>query len=394
MSNLRIAIIGAGPAGLTLARLLQTNNLPCTVFELDVGPNERDQGGTVDLHPQGGQLALREAGLMDEFKRHSRPEGEAMKLVKRDGSVLVDENVTGSFRPAEYSDRPEIDRVKLRGMLLDSVQPGTVIWNKKLRSVEKSSTTTGKYDLHFVNGVEEGFDVVVGGDGAWSKVRSFLTETQPIYSGITAIELWALEVDERNPWLAEFVGKGSCFMFDQGRAIMCQRNGDNSIRAYAAVRQPETWVKDCGIDWSTPDDARKELIGRYFADCGEDLKRVIRESNDQLIPRPLWMLPLGMKWESSPGVTVLGDAAHLMTPFAGVGVNLAMIDALNLAKALVGCAGEKGKLLAAMRVFEAEMFQRGEQYARKTLENLQSHFSADGGEERARLLKGHGAKSQ
>jgi 2-polyprenyl-6-methoxyphenol hydroxylase-like FAD-dependent oxidoreductase len=394
MSNLRIAIIGAGPAGLTLARLLQTNNIPCTIFELDANPNERNQGGTIDLHPQAGQLVLREAGLIDEFKRHSRPEGEAMKLVKSDGSVLIDENVTGSFRPAEYSDRPEIDRVKLRAMLLDSLQPGTVTWNKKLRSVEKSSTTTAKYDLHFVSGVEEGFDIVVGADGAWSKVRNFLTDTQPLYSGITAIELWALEVDERNPWLAEFVGKGSCFMFDEGRAIICQRSGNNSIRTYAAVRQPETWFKDCGIDWSNPDDARKELIERYFADCGEDLKRVISESNDQLIPRPMWMLPIGMKWEACLGVTVIGDGAHLMTPFAGVGVNLAMVDALKLARALIGCDDERGKLVAAIKEFEAEMFERGEQYAQKTWDNMESHFSATGGEARAQMLKGHGAQRQ
>jgi 2-polyprenyl-6-methoxyphenol hydroxylase-like FAD-dependent oxidoreductase len=171
-----------------------------------------------------------------------------MKLVKSNGTVLLDENVTGTFRPAEYSDRPEIDRVKLRGMLLDSLQPGTVMWNKKLRSVEKSSTPAAQYDLHFVSGVEENFDIVVGADGAWSKVRSFLTETQPFCLGITTIELWALEVDEHKPWLSEYVVKGSCFMFDEGRAIMCQPYGGNSIRAYSAVRQPERWLNDCGID--------------------------------------------------------------------------------------------------------------------------------------------------
>jgi hypothetical protein len=42
--------------------------------------------------------------------------------------------------------------------------------------------------------------------------------------------------------------KGSRFMFDEGRAILCQRNGDNSIWAYAAVRQPETWLNGCGVD--------------------------------------------------------------------------------------------------------------------------------------------------
>ena len=93
-------------------------------------------------------------------------------------------------------------------------------------------------------------------------------------------------------------------------------------------------------------------------------------------------------------VTLLGDGAHLMTPFPEIGVNLAMVDTLKLAKAFVGYAGEKEKLFAAMREFEAEMFECAEQYARKTWDNMQSHFSANGGEERAQMLREHGAKTQ
>ncbi|KIW28661.1 uncharacterized protein PV07_08304 [Cladophialophora immunda] len=387
MSNIRVAIVGGGPAGLTLARLLQLNNTSCTVFELDADSLGRDQGGTVDLHPRGGQLALEHAGLTEEFKKLSRPEGEALKLLKYDGTIVFDENTMGSTRPEEYADRPEIDRTKLRKLLLNSLKPGTVVWNRKLQSVQKSSSQAGKYDLHFQDCREEGFDLVVGADGAWSKVRSFLTDQQPYYSGVTAIELWALDFDKRHQWLSEFVGAGNCFMFDEGRAIQCQKLGNNSIRVYAGVRQPEDWLEKCGIDWSAPEKAREMLVEQYYSDCSDDLKRAIFDANDKLVPRPMWMLPVGFRWKSDVGVTLLGDAAHVMTPFAGVGVNLAMVDSLDLAKAIVSCGGDRQKLPDAIKAYEGEMLSRAEQFAKKTYKGLVNHFSADGCEEMAGRLR-------
>lgn len=387
MTDLKIAIVGAGPAGLTFARLLQLQKIKCTIFELESGINERNQGGTIDLHRQGGQLALRRAGLIEEFQKHSRPEGEASKIVKFDGTVLFDDNVTGIQRQDAETERPEIDRRKLRSLLLESLEPDTVVWSKKLQLVEKASDKPAMYDLHFADGVERGFSLVVGADGAWSKVRKYLTEQGPIYSGASLIELWALDVEQRHPWLSKYVGTGSVFMFDEDRMIICQRNGESSIRVYAGVRQPESWINDCGIDWSSFETAREQLIKSHFADCGEDLKRCIREASDELIPRHAWMLPVSMKWESKPGITLVGDAAHLMTPAAGVGVNLAMVDAIELAEAVVGSLGNEEGLEHAVRLYEEEMFPRAEKFARKTLHALEGHLSANGGEERVAMLK-------
>lgn len=385
--TLRIAIIGAGPSGLTLAVLLQRNKIPFTIYELESTPNDRNQGGTLDLHPESGQLALREAGLYEKFKEKARPEGEAMKLVAPDGKILWDENnETPALRDIELQGRPEIDRLALRNLLLDALEPEHICWGKKLQTIEPGGNNL--YDLHFTADVEKGFDLVIGADGAWSKVRQLLTDIKPFYSGISMIDLWALDVEERNPWLSKYVGAGTMFMFDEGRALISQRSGGGIIRSYACVRQAESWTKDCGIDWTKPDDARKALVERYFDTCADELKRVILESIDNLVPRALYMLPVGIQWEPQPGLTVVGDAAHLMTPFAGVGVNVAMRDARELANAII--SSDETGLPAALQHYESAMFERARANAQETWDNMQMSFRAGGGEAMIEMMKSHG----
>lgn len=400
MPNPKIAVIGAGPAGLTLARILQQASIPVTIYEAEPDRNNRNQGGTLDLHPKAGQLALKEAGLLAEFHKHSRPEGEASKIVKANGRVLWDDNVLPPWRPSAEGEqeRPEIDRVVLRDLLIDSLEPGTIKWGKKLLGVQEDEKVKGRFNLSFADGtMEMGIDLLVGADGAWSKIRPLLTTEKPFYSGITAIELWALNVDKTNPWLSKYVGEGSLFMFDEGRALMCQRQGSGAIRAYGCVRKPESWVEDCGIDWEKPD-ARQRLVKEYFDDCGGELQRVILESNDVLIPRKCWMMPVGVSWKTRQGVTLLGDAAHLMTPFAGIGVNVAMADAMDLAKAIIArkesvtakLLSDSKNIAIAIEQYEKSMFERAEQSATKTMHGLKGHFSATGSEERAgKIQKGY-----
>ena len=356
----------------------------------------------MDLHPKAGQRALKEAGLFEDFKRHARPEDQSLKLVKYTGEVLWDESEPGNARPEEYDDRPEIDRVKLREILLDSIEPRTIKWNHKVSKIEADPNAKGKHTIFFANGTQEkDFDLVIGADGAWSKVRPLVSDVQPHYSGITAAELWAGNVRESHPWLSEYVRVGSTFMFDEGRALMCQRNGNDSIRVYACVRRPETWKdNESGIDWSDHDSVRKVMAEEYFADCGADIKLAILQSTDECIGRKLYELPVDHTWTHRPGVTLLGDAAHLMTPFAGVGVNLAMLDALKLAEQLIA---KKNGLIAkafshernidvAVKAYEKEMFGRSREYAEKTARNMEEHFSRDGGETMTAKLKGRMAE--
>ena len=388
-ANPKIAIIGAGPSGLTLANLLQQYNILFTVYEFETVANERNQGGTLDLHAESGQLAVREAGLYNEFKKYARPEGDALKVVNPAGTVLWDENRGDAPLTFETAGRPEIDRIDLRNILLNSLKPDVVHWGKKLLHVEQGQSDN-EYNLHFADGIEKGFDLVVGADGAWSKVRPFLTNVKPFYSGVSFIEMWALDVEERYPWLSAFVGAGSCFTFDEGRVLLSQRNGNGSIRVYAGLRQDETWAKDCGIDWTKPEIARKELVDRYYSDYPDDLKRVVLESKDELIPRTLYMLPIGTRWNPHPGVTLMGDAAHLMTPFAGVGVNVAMLDALELTRAIIAHKDEREgtfDLAAAIQDYESSMFERAKHNTQDTWNRMQQCFSSGGSEAMANMMQ-------
>lgn len=196
--------------------------------------------------------------------------------------------------------RPEIERVDLRGMLLDSIDPASLHWGRKLLRVEPAADET--YDLHFANGViETGFDLVIGADGAWSRVRPLLSNTRPMYSGIAGIDVTLSDVDNRHPDIAKRVGGGMCLTLGENRGILAQRNGGNCIRVYAFMRVAENWLNDCGIDWTQPSSAKAEMMERYFGDWEQGAKDSIIKSDPEVIPRGMYMLPMGFKWASKPG---------------------------------------------------------------------------------------------
>lgn len=368
----RIAIVGGGPGGLMLGRLLLLKKIPFTIFELESGPTKRSQGGSLDLHPETGQVAIEKAGLMNEFQLKSRSDGDCMKLVSWDGRILLDEKEHKSFE--NYS-RPEIDRIALRDLLLKSLDLEHIIWGKKLQRVDAVDDT---YNLNFSDGtVEAGYDMVVGADGAWSKVRPLVTDIKPHYSSVTIIEVTRNNVRIASPWLSNYVGEGSCSMFDENRAVMAQKNGNDSVKVYVGLRKDESWSKNCGIDWSDKDHARQQLIEMYFNDCHEDVKSMVLECKDELIVRPLYMLPIGISWMYRKGITLIGDAAHLMTPFAGVGVNLALFDAWKLVESIEKCDRNYSKGIAH---YEKGMFQRSEEHAQETWNNLETFLGLNGGE--------------
>ncbi|MFF4197195.1 FAD-dependent oxidoreductase [Nonomuraea sp. NPDC001831] len=357
----RIAVVGGGPAGLTFARVLHRHGHPVTVFERDAGPYARPPGGTIDLHEGMGQRALDKAGLLAEFRALSRPEGQAMRILAPDGTVLRDWRP----RPDEQAN-PEIDRGQLRDLLLG---PLDVRWGHGVTEV-----TPGTRDgalLRFADGRQETFDLVVGADGAWSRVRPALSAATPHYTGVTAVETSLDDVDTRHPDLARLVGDGSVAVYGVNRSIVAQRNSGGHVKVYAQFRAPLERHADTGTGPDGVEAVRSRLLALFegWADPVLDLLR----RGTAFVDRPLYVLPVAHTWAHVPGVTLLGDAAHLMPPL-GVGANLAMLEGAELAEALAAGPGDPDEVV---RAFEERMWERAGKWAKMTADGLERLVGPD-----------------
>ncbi|WP_055585554.1 FAD-dependent oxidoreductase [Peterkaempfera griseoplana] len=355
----RIAVVGGGPAGLTFARVLHRHGHPVALLERDSARDARPPGGTLDLHQGLGQLALDKAGLLTEFQALSRPEGQAMRILDTDGTVLRD------WRPRP-DDRanPEIDRGQVRDLLLG---PLDVQWGRAVTRV-----VPGAGDgvvVHLADGRQETFDLVVGADGAWSRVRPAVSSATPQYTGVTSVETSIDDVDTRHPDLARLVGDGSMAVYGVNRSLVAQRNSGGHVKVHAQFRAPLDW--HAHLDLADAEAVRSSLLARYdgWADPVLDLLR----RGGAFVHRPLHVLPVSHTWTHVPGVTLMGDAAHLMPPL-GAGANLAMLEGAELAESV---AAGPADLDEAVRAFEERMWARAARWARMTTAGLERLVSPD-----------------
>lgn len=368
IKNKNIAIVGGGPGGLTLARILQMNGANVKVYERDVNKDVRVQGATLDLHEESGLKALAVAGLMDAFNANYRPGADKLRVTDKNGNIVLDEHGAegGSYN------RPEIDRGPLRKILLDSLQPDTVVWDSQFVSLNEQNAAI---KLEFKNGTTARADVVIAADGANSKIRPYITPIKPFYAGTSVIEGAVYNSEKASPNVHQLLNGGKIFAMGDAKTLIVSSKGDGSLVFYVGLKTTETWLQDSGINFND----KTQVFAWFkqeFAGWGEIWNELFENAEPVFIPRPQYCMPLDQTWEALPNLTMLGDAAHLMPPYAGEGVNMAMLDALELAECLL--SGDFIDTLSAIAAYETQMRARASETAAVTLEQTDSLHSADG----------------
>lgn len=359
--HIPIVIVGAGLGGLTLARVLHLHGIAATIFEAEASADARPQGGLLDIHTYNGQLALKAAGLFDEFRKIILPGAEAQRVLDKHGNVLLDQPDKGD------GGRPEVPRGELRRILLESLPTGTIRWGHKVTEVY--ALAGGRHSVTFANGSMVTTDLLVGADGAWSRVRPLLSNATPAYVGTSFIETYLFDIDNQYKASAEAVGGCTLMAIAPGKGILGHREADGTMHTYVALNQPEDWI--ARIDFSDRIGALA-IIAKEFDGWAPELTALITESEIDPVPRAIYALPIEHRWERIPGVTLVGDAAHLMSPFAGEGANLAMYDGAELGKAI---AANRGEVETALVGYEKDLFSRSAAAAAEADRNLKLFFN-------------------
>lgn len=334
-----VTIVGAGIGGLVLARVLHVHGITSTVYEAEASAGSRAQGGQLDIHADTGQPALEMAGLTERFRAIIHRGAEADRVLAPDGTVLLDEPDDGTGA------RPEVLRGELRRVLLDSLPDGTVRWGHKVTGARPLGG--GRHELGFADGTAVHTELLVGADGAWSKIRPLLSDATPVYSGMTFVETYLYDADTKHPAAAAAVGAGSLFAVAPGKWIGAHREPDGVLHAYLALHRPAEWITAAGLT----DPAR---VAAEFDGWAPELTALITDCDAGPTVRMIHTLPIGHRWDRIAGVTLIGDAAHLSPP-SGEGANLAMLDGAELGAAL---AAHPGDTEAALAAYEATMFPR------------------------------------
>ncbi|RPD58782.1 FAD/NAD-P-binding domain-containing protein [Lentinus tigrinus ALCF2SS1-7] len=369
-----IVIVGGGPGGLVVLLTLLTRGIRATLYEREESSNARAYlGGMLDLTWEEGQRALRENGLADAFKANSRIDAQEGRICGKDGIPVF--RRTEEDVPDETKARPEIDRRVLREIMVAATPEGAIKWGHTLASVRPLEDGTGKHELTFTNGLVVVSDYLIGADGGNSRVRPLLSPAAPIYHDITGAEISvapSVAALPENADILEAIGLGSCYCAQDGKMFICQRNGDGRIRVYAWHRGP--------LDWALPREPRevRHVLHEIYKDWVPWMHKMIEICDeDAIYHRPLFYLPLGHRWVHKSGVTLVADAAHQMSPFAGAGANIAMLDGLEVGLALAE-AVRKGwgmeEREAAIAAVEEKVCERGEKYAKLSYNNANLSF--------------------
>jgi len=362
INNKSIAIVGGGPAGLTLARLLQLKGAEVKVYERDFNKDARVQGSPLDMHEDSGLAAIRKAELLEEFKKTFRPGADRTLIMNEKAEIFFNDHETKPEEDFGHEHfRPEIDRGPLRNMLLESLHPETVLWNSHFLSMEPKGEG---WLMHFKNGNSAYADLVIAGDGANSKIRPYLTDINPVYSGVIMLE--GNVSKENAPQIDALIKGGKIMAFGNTQNILLGQKGNGDLGFYASFKANENWPATSGLDFS--DNVQMlQWFQTEYSEWNSIWKELFQNAKTPFIPRLIYYMPLDQTWEAQSNLTLIGDAAHVMPPFAGEGANMAMLDALELSEHLTD--SRYSTLQEAISGYEQNMRKRAAIATQESLEN-------------------------
>ncbi len=347
LKNKKVAIVGAGPVGLTMARLLQQKGIDVTVCERDKDAQTRISGGTLDLHKSSGQVALKKAGLLENYYATAIPMG--IIFADEQGKVLFTKKIT----PENQYDNPEINRNDLRQLLLDSLKSDTVVWDRKFTGLEEHN---GKWLLQFENKPDATADFVIVANGGMSKVRNYVTNAEVEDTGTFIIQGDVSQPEINYPEFYQLCDGNRLMTAYQGNLLVANPY-NNGVLTYGVIfKKPKesAAADDNGLDFQDKDSIIAFLSNR-FSNWNERYKQLF-QATSFFVGLPTRKLPLHKpRKDARPlPVTLIGDAAHLMPPFAGQGVNTGLVDTLTLSDSLTN--GKHETIKAAINDYEQKMF--------------------------------------
>jgi 2-polyprenyl-6-methoxyphenol hydroxylase-like FAD-dependent oxidoreductase len=220
--------------------------------------------------------------------------------------------------------------------------------------------------LHFKNGSSFFADMVIAADGANSKIRPYITHIKAFYSGITMLEGNIYEAEKAAPYMNRFLNGGKIMAFGNSKDLFVGQKGNGDIGFGASFKTDENWATNNGLNFAD----KKQVLNWFktaYTGWSSTWYELFESATTPFIPRPIYCMPLDQTWETLPNLTMLGDAAHVMPPFAGEGANVAMLDALELSEHLT--SGKYHTLKEAITPFETDMRKRAVVAAAESLEN-------------------------
>ena len=353
----RIAIIGAGLGGLTLAGYLQRLGFSATVYEQAAVFSRIGAGIIISANVIKGLRAL---GLEDAVVETGiKPDSFASRTCDT-GETLYEISFDAASEAAFGAPYLNIHRGDLHSVLEASLAPGTIRFGHALSSIDEGGSAAR---LRFSNGAEVEADVVVGADGIRSAVRAhILGVEEPRFAGRVALRaifpaarLGASRMRDCTKWWAP----------DRHILTYFLTRDRNEVYVIGTV-PAQGWDGDASFRTSS-----REALVEAFEGCHPDL-RVVLEAAADVTAWPIYDRPRDDCWSAGRAV-LLGDACHPVRPYMAAGGAMAIEDGIVLGRCLV----ERAESADAFRTYAATRQDRVGKVQQISFDNSWMHGPTD-----------------